>query len=122
MNERLPSTTDEAQKTLVSLRRLTERLDSTIATIPVKNAIERADTLARNLSTMSIQLTATGARLDTPAAAINRGQGTLGKFATDTGFYADSRAAAQALKVLHRRTQQAPGENHGAGEAVLGRQ
>jgi phospholipid/cholesterol/gamma-HCH transport system substrate-binding protein len=110
MNKRLPSTTDEAEKTMASLRRLTERLDSTIATVPVKSAVERADTLARNLSTMSIQLTATGARLDSLLQRINRGEGTLGKFATDTGFYADSRAAAQALKVLIDELNKHPGK------------
>jgi phospholipid/cholesterol/gamma-HCH transport system substrate-binding protein len=110
MNQRLPSTTSEAEKTMISLRRLTERLDSTIATIPVANAVERADTLARNLSTMSIQLTATGARLDSLLQRINRGEGTIGKFATDSGFYYDSRAAAQALKTLIDELNKHPGK------------
>ena len=110
MNQRLPSTASEAEKTMVSLRHLTERLDSTIATIPVKNTVERADTLARNLSTMSIQLTTTGARLDSLLQRINNGEGTLGKFATDTGFYSDSRAAAQALKVLIDELNKHPGK------------
>jgi phospholipid/cholesterol/gamma-HCH transport system substrate-binding protein len=110
MNQRLPSTTTEAEKTMASLRRLTERLDSTIATLPVKNAVERADTLARNLSTMSIQLTATGARLDSLLQRVNRGEGTLGKFATDTGLYSDSRAVAQALKVLIDELNKHPGK------------
>jgi hypothetical protein len=59
---------------------------------------------------MSIQLTATGARLDSLLQRINRGEGTLGKFATDTGFYADSRAAAQALKVLIDELNKHPGK------------
>src|SRR5512135_2187117 len=86
MNAQIPATSTEAQRTLVALRHLSERLDSTIATVPVGHAIERADTLARNLSTMSIQLTATGARLDTLLQKINSGQGTLGKFANDSGL------------------------------------
>lgn len=49
LSQRLPATTDEADATLRSMRRLAERLDSTIAVLPVGNAIERADTLARNL-------------------------------------------------------------------------
>lgn len=110
MNKRLPATTGEAEKTMVSLRQLTERLDSTIATIPIKNAVERADTLARNLSTMSIQLSTTGARLDSLLQRINRGEGTMGKFATDTGFYSDSRAVAQALKVLIDELNKHPGK------------
>jgi phospholipid/cholesterol/gamma-HCH transport system substrate-binding protein len=110
LDKRLPSTAAEAEKTMVSLRHLTERLDSTLATIPVKNTVERADTLARNLSTMSIQLTATGARLDSLLQRINNGEGTLGKFATDTGLYSDSRAVAQSLKVLIDELNKHPGK------------
>ncbi len=110
MNQSIPATTVEAQKTLVALRRLSERLDSTVATIPIGNAIERADTLARNLSTMSIQLTATGARLDTLLQKVNRGQGTLGKLASDSGLYLDARAASQSLKALIDELAKHPGK------------
>jgi phospholipid/cholesterol/gamma-HCH transport system substrate-binding protein len=110
LNKTLPQASSEAEKTMVALRQLSGRLDSTIATIPVGNAIERADTLARNLSTMSVQLTATGARLDTLLQLINSGQGTLGKFATDSGFYVDSRATAQSLKLLLDELTKHPGK------------
>jgi len=110
MNRQIPATSTEAQRTLVAVRRLTERLDSTVATIPVGNAVERADTLARNLSTMSIQLTATGARLDTLLQKINTGQGTLGKFANDSGLYLDARAASQSLKALIDELTRHPGK------------
>ncbi len=106
LNNRLPSTTAEAERTMISLRRLSERLDSTVAQLPV----ERADTLARNLSTMTVQLTATGARLDTLMQHINAGQGTIGKFATDTGLYTDSRAALQSLKLLIDELNKHPGK------------
>jgi phospholipid/cholesterol/gamma-HCH transport system substrate-binding protein len=110
MNQQIPATSVEAQRTLVALRRLSERLDSTLATVPVANAIERADTLARNLSTMSIQLTATGARLDSLLQKINAGQGTLGKFVTDSGFYLDARATSQSLKALIDELTKHPGK------------
>ncbi|MFN8653524.1 MAG: MlaD family protein [Gemmatimonadales bacterium] len=110
MNANIPQTTIEAQKTLVSLRHLSERLDSTVANIPVGNAIERADTLARNLSTMSVQLTATGARLDTLLQKINAGQGSLGKFVNDSGLYNDTRATSQSLKALIDELTKHPGK------------
>ncbi len=110
MNQRLPSTTTEAERTMVALRKLSERLDSTVANLPIGNAVERADTLARNLSTMSIQLSATGARLDTLLQRVNSGQGTIGKFTTDTGLYSDSRAALQSLKVLIDELNKHPGK------------
>lgn len=110
LDQRVPRTTAEAEKTMIALRQLSERLDSTVATIPIGNAIERADTLARNLATMSIQLTATGARLDTLLQKINTGEGTLGKFATDSGLYLDSRAAMQAFKTLLDELNKHPGK------------
>lgn len=110
MNKEIPGTTSETQKTLISLRRLSDRLDSTIATLPIGNAIERADTLARNLSTMSVQLTATGARLDSLLQKINTGQGTLGKFVNDSGFYLDARATSQSLKALLDELTKHPGK------------
>ncbi len=100
LNQRLPATTDEAQRTMIALRHLSERLDSTITTLPVGNAIERADTLARNLSTMSLQLTTTGASLDTLLQKVNRGEGTIGKFMSDTGLYQDTRRALQSMQAL----------------------
>jgi phospholipid/cholesterol/gamma-HCH transport system substrate-binding protein len=110
MNQKIPSTTAEAERTMVAFRKLSERLDSTVATLPMGNAIERADTLARNLSTMSVQLTATGARLDTLLQQINAGKGTMGKFATDSGLYTDSRAALQSLKILIDELNKHPGK------------
>lgn len=110
MNQQIPGTTGEAQKTLIALRKLSERLDSTIAAIPIGNAIERADTLARNLSTMSVQLTSTGARLDTLLAKINTGNGTLGKFVNDSGLYVDARATSQSLKALLDELTKHPGK------------
>jgi phospholipid/cholesterol/gamma-HCH transport system substrate-binding protein len=110
INQRVPSTTVELERTMVAFRKLSEKLDSTISTLPVGNAIERADTLARNLSTMSIQLTSTGARLDTLLQAINSGQGTLGKFATDTGLYVDTRAAMKSVAQLIDEIKKNPGK------------
>jgi phospholipid/cholesterol/gamma-HCH transport system substrate-binding protein len=110
LNQRLPTTTDEAQRTMIALRHLSERLDSTIATVPVGNAVERADTLARNLSTMSLQLTATGASLDTLLQKINRGEGTIGKFASDTGLYQDTRRALQSMQALIDELTKHPGK------------
>ncbi|MEO8637175.1 MAG: MlaD family protein [Gemmatimonadales bacterium] len=110
LNQKLPVTTDEAARTMVALRRLSERLDSTIATLPLGNAIVRADTLARDLSAMSVQLRTTGASLDTVLQRINRGEGTLGKFASDTGFYQDTRRTMQSMQALIDELMKHPGK------------
>ncbi|MBK8006458.1 MAG: MCE family protein [Gemmatimonadetes bacterium] len=110
MNTRLPRTMSEAEKTMVALQALSRRLDSTIAAVPVANAVERADTLARNLSDMSLQLRTTGARLDTLIARMNAGQGTLGKFATDTSFYVEARQTMESMQRLIDELAKNPGK------------
>ena len=78
--------------------------------MPLQSAISNADTLTRNLSAMSIQLKNAGSRLDTLLAGINAGQGTLGKFATDSGLYYDMRAVSQSLKNLIDELNKHPGK------------
>jgi phospholipid/cholesterol/gamma-HCH transport system substrate-binding protein len=110
MNQRLPATSTEADSTLRALRKLSQRLDSTVATIPVASAVARTDTLASKMGTMSEQLTRTGARLDSLLAGIDRGEGTLGKMATDSGLYTDMRATLQSLKTLLDELNKNPGK------------
>jgi phospholipid/cholesterol/gamma-HCH transport system substrate-binding protein len=110
LNRRLPRTLDEAERTMVALQALSRRLDSTIASVPVANAVERADTLARNLSDMSVQLRATGARLDTLLQRVNQGDGTLGKFATDSSFYVEARRTMEAMQRLIDDLSKNPGK------------
>ncbi|HEU5153471.1 MAG TPA: MlaD family protein [Gemmatimonadales bacterium] len=110
MESRLKTTGDEAEKTMRSLQALSARLDTTVQTLPLQSAISNADTLTRNLSAMSVQLKNAGSRLDTLLAGINAGQGTLGKFATDSGLYYDMRAVSQSLKNLIDELNKHPGK------------
>ena len=59
---------------------------------------------------MTAQLTATTARLDTLLAGMNRGQGTLGKFVTDSGLYYDLREVSQGMKKLLDELAKHPGK------------
>ena len=110
MESRLKTTGDEAEKTMRSLQALSARLDTTVQSLPLHSAISNADTLTRNLSAMSIQLKNAGGKLDTLLAGINAGQGTLGKFATDSGLYNDMRAVSQSLKNLIDELNKHPGK------------
>jgi phospholipid/cholesterol/gamma-HCH transport system substrate-binding protein len=69
--------TAELTRTMASFRQLSTRLDSTLANPALGRTLSRTDTLTGNLAAMT-------ARFDSTLAAINRGQGTLGKFATDS--------------------------------------
>jgi len=50
------------------------------------------------------------ARFDSTLAAINRGQGTLGKFATDSGLYYDIRDLSKSMKELLDELKKHPGK------------
>jgi phospholipid/cholesterol/gamma-HCH transport system substrate-binding protein len=99
--------TAELTKTMAAFRQLSTRLDSTLAS-PAFGG--RADTLASNLAAMTGQLAATAERLDTLLAGMNRGQGTLGKFVTDSGLYYDMRELSQGMKKLLDELAKHPGK------------
>jgi phospholipid/cholesterol/gamma-HCH transport system substrate-binding protein len=102
--------TAQLTKTLATLEKMTARLDSTLASPALARTLSRSDTLTSNLAAATSQLSSTGARLDTLLLRINQGQGTIGKFATDTGFYTDIRALSQSMKQLLDELQKHPGK------------
>ena len=100
----------ELTRTMASFRSVTERLDSTLANPALARTLGRADTLTANLAAMTRQLTSTGARLDTLLADVSHGRGTIGKFATDSGFYYDMRDLSQSMKKVLDELQKHPGK------------
>jgi phospholipid/cholesterol/gamma-HCH transport system substrate-binding protein len=100
----------ELGRTLVAFRQLGTRLDSTLARPGLVRALDRADTLTGNLAAMTAQLTTTSARLDSVLVGVNSGRGTIGKFATDSGFYTDIRDLSQSMKRLLDELQKHPGK------------
>jgi phospholipid/cholesterol/gamma-HCH transport system substrate-binding protein len=95
--------TAELTRTMASFRQLTSQLNKTLEGL-------RTDTLSTNLAAMTTQLTATTERLDTLLAGMNRGQGTLGKFVTDSGLYYDARELSQSMKALLDELKKNPGK------------
>jgi phospholipid/cholesterol/gamma-HCH transport system substrate-binding protein len=95
--------TAELTRTMVAFRQLSTRLDSTLANPALGRTLTRTDTLAGNLAAMT-------ARFDSTLAAINRGQGTLGKFATDSGLYYDLRDVTNSMKELLDELKKNPGK------------
>ncbi|MBA3554752.1 MAG: MCE family protein [Gemmatimonadales bacterium] len=102
--------TAELTRTLATVQSLSTRLDSTLANPALARTLTRADTLTGNLAAMTGQLTSTGARLDTLLLRVNQGQGTLGKFATDSGLYRDVRELSQSMKRLVDELAKNPGK------------
>jgi phospholipid/cholesterol/gamma-HCH transport system substrate-binding protein len=100
----------ELSKTMAAFRQLSTRLDSTLANPALARTLGRADTLTGNLAAMTSQLTTTGARLDSVLAGVNSGRGTIGKFATDSGFYTDIRELTHSMKRLIDELEKHPGK------------
>ena len=99
--------TAELTKTMSSFRQLSTRLDSTLASPAFSR---RTDSITANLAAMTSQFAATGERLDSLLAGMNRGQGTLGKFVTDSGLYYDIRELTQGMKKLLDELAKHPGK------------
>jgi phospholipid/cholesterol/gamma-HCH transport system substrate-binding protein len=95
--------TAELTRTMAAFRQLSTRLDSTLANPALSRTLTRTDTLTANLAAMT-------ARFDSTLAAINRGQGTLGKFATDSGLYYDLRDVSKSMKELLDEVKKNPGK------------
>jgi phospholipid/cholesterol/gamma-HCH transport system substrate-binding protein len=102
--------TAELQATLVEYRALAARLDSTLQSPALVRARDKADTLVDNLADMSAQFRATGARLDSVLARVERGEGTLGKLATDTALYGRFTDLSGSVDSLVRDLRKNPGK------------
>jgi phospholipid/cholesterol/gamma-HCH transport system substrate-binding protein len=102
--------TAELTRTMTSLQALSARFDTLMANPGLQRALTQSDTLAANLSAMTAQFTATGARLDSLLTRANRGEGTIGKFATDSGLYYDMRDLSQSMKKLIDELSKNPGK------------
>jgi phospholipid/cholesterol/gamma-HCH transport system substrate-binding protein len=100
----------EMALTMQALRGTLARLDSTLGAPAVIRARDKADTLVGNLSAMSAQFTATGARLDSVLMLVQTGKGTLGKFATDSALYGNMVRLTASLDSLVNDIKQHPGK------------
>lgn len=107
--DRIPASTTEATRTMAAFRTLSARLDSTLANPGLNRGLANLDTVTTSLAAMTMQLGRTSATLDTLLASINRGEGTLGKFASDSGLYVDMRGTLQSLKALIDDIKRDPG-------------
>jgi len=102
--------TAELTSAMSSLRRLGDRLDSTFANPGFQQGLTNLDSVTANVAQMTAQLTTTSARLDSMLSAINKGEGTLGKFATDTTLYKGMVDVSQSLKALLDGLNKEPGK------------
>ena len=86
----------QTTRTLQATERVMQRVDSMLASGTGRNI----DSISANLVTLTNHLTHTTSQLDTLLSRINRGEGTLGRMASDTVMYANLRDLSASLTAL----------------------
>lgn len=99
----------QSTKALSQLEHVMARFDTLLASANVQKTGMRVDTLTANLSRLTGQLANSTASLDSLLSKISRGQGTLGKMATDTVMYGDIHKTLDALSALLNDLRERPG-------------
>ena len=100
----------DLSRTLDELRRTGARLDSTLDQLQLSGRMKTADSLMHSLTRLSGDARSTVERLDTMMARVNRGEGSLGRLATDTTFYANAREALRAFQQFVDDIRKHPGK------------
>src|SRR5213594_404357 len=94
----------QTTRTLQATERVMERVDSMLGTGTGRNI----DSIATNLSRLTTHLTRTTAELDTLLSRMNKGEGTLGRIATDTMMYHDLHELSVSLTTLLKDLKEHP--------------
>lgn len=108
--DRREGPTAELTAALSSMQDVSARLDSVLASPALDRVVTSMDSTSARLGRLGEQFTVTGARLDSLLLAINRGDGTLGRLATDTALYAEIRDLTAAFKALVDTLAKHPGK------------
>jgi len=86
----------QTTRTLQATERVMARVDSMLGS----GTGASIDSVSRNLARLTDRLTHTTAELDTLLSRVNRGEGTLGKIASDTTMYHDLHELSVSLTAL----------------------
>lgn len=100
----------ELTRTMTEFRQLGVRLDSTLANPGLQRALAGSDSLVRNLSAMSRNLTATGDKLNAILTDVQAGKGTFGKLASDSALYQNLVKATAQMDSLMAAIKANPGK------------
>ena len=86
----------QTTRTLQATERVMQRVDSMLGSGTGRNI----DSISTNLAKLTNHLTHTTGQLDTLLSRMNRGEGTLGKMASDTTMYHDLHELSISLTTL----------------------
>ncbi len=100
----------ELTHTMESLQRVSARLDSVMESAKLERTLRTADSMMSNLTKLSADAQSTAKQLDSLLARVNRGEGTIGKFATDTAFYGNAQRLLKSLQEFLDDLRKHPGK------------
>jgi phospholipid/cholesterol/gamma-HCH transport system substrate-binding protein len=102
--------TAEVNATMRSLQSTTAVLDSTLRALDARKLQAGLDSTMRSSRAMFDRLAAATTRMDSLMAKIQRGEGTMGKLATDSMLYVDLRKTLEATTDLINELKKNPGK------------
>ena len=99
----------QTQATLKSLERVMARFDTLLGNANVVNSGKRLDSLSVNMTQLTSRLADATGSLKGLLDKMERGEGTMGKFATDTMLYKNLNATLKSLSELLTDLKERPG-------------
>ena len=102
-------TLDQAEATLKAAERVMARLDTVLGAAGPANTGRRLDSLTTNLTQLTTHLSAATSSLSDVLGKMSRGDGTLGKMATDTMLYRNLSSTLASLTALLNDLKERPG-------------
>ncbi len=99
----------QTTQTLKTVQNVMARIDSVLGTRDAAASGRRLDTLTANLGQLSAHLAAATKSLNELLTTMNKGEGTLGRMATDTMLYKNLNATLAALSSLLTDLKERPG-------------
>ncbi|HEX9894560.1 MAG TPA: MlaD family protein [Gemmatimonadales bacterium] len=100
----------EITATMTALQGLSARIDTALQGPALERALTGMDSVSMKVGRLTDQFAGTGARLDSLLIRINRGEGTLGRIATDTILYSQLTALSASLKAFVDDLRKNPGK------------
>lgn len=96
--------------TMQGLRLVSARIDSVLVAARFDRTLRTADSMMANLTQLSASAQSSAAQLDSVLAKVNRGEGTLGKFMSDTLFYQNTQRLVKSLQDFIDDLKKNPGK------------
>ena len=100
---------NQTTQTLAAIQRVMSRIDTLLGSANPQATGKRIDTLSTNMAKLTEQLSQASGTLNGLLTKMNKGEGTLGKLASDSTLYNDLHQTLAALTALLTDLKERPG-------------